>query len=380
MRRIALFGGSFDPIHKAHIEIAKTALREIKFDEIIFIPSGISPHKAGLTASNEDRFNMVSLAIKGEEKLSVSDFEIKKETKCYSYETVKEFKKCYPDDELYFIIGDDQYEKFTSWFKWEELLSMCKFLVFTRGGSEIKPPFTEMKIPPIDISSSDIRMRLENGLDISAFVPGDVSSYIKEKGLYKEKAEISEIKKKLKASLKESRYNHTLGVVETSLSLATHYGVPSEKAVIAAYLHDSAKNFSDEELFEKAEKYGILLSGEDKKMPQIIHSYVGKFVAKEDYGIEDEEVLDAIYYHTTGSIDMSLLSKIIFIADMTEKGRKDFPGLSEIRELMYEDIDKALLKAFDSTICYNIKKGAILNLETLRARNYILSKGTKDGH
>ena len=137
MRRIALFGGSFDPIHKGHVEIAKTAISRLSLDEVIFIPSGISPHKAGLTASNEDRYNMVCLALEGEEKLSVSNFEIKKETKCYSFETVEEFKKRYPYDELYFIIGDDQYEKFTTWYKWEELLSKCHFVVFTRDGGEI---------------------------------------------------------------------------------------------------------------------------------------------------------------------------------------------------------------------------------------------------
>lgn len=170
MRKIALFGGSFDPIHKGHIEIAKEAVKALCLDEVIFIPSGISPHKAGLTASNEDRYNMVCLALENEEKLSVSDFEIKKETKCYSFETVKEFKKLYPSCELYFIIGDDQYEKFTTWYKWEELLKMCRFVVFTRGGAEIKPPFTEIKIPPIGISSTEIREKIKNGEDVGAKV------------------------------------------------------------------------------------------------------------------------------------------------------------------------------------------------------------------
>ncbi len=375
MSRIALFGGSFDPIHNAHIEIAKRALTGMDFDEIIFIPSGVSPHKDSLVTSGIHRYNMVKAAISEEERFSVSDFEIKKETKCYSFETLEEFKKRYPEDELYFIMGDDQYEKFTTWYKWEELLTMCKFLVFTRGGSKIEPPFAEMKIPPIEISSSDIRERLKYGLCAASFVPESVLSYIKEKGLYREDERITKIKEKLKGALKESRYSHTLGVVETALSLAKHYGVSVDKAVFAAYLHDSAKNLSDDELFASAEKYDIKLSDEDKKVVPILHSYVGKFVAMEEYGIKDEEVLDAIYYHTTGKENMSLLCKIIFIADMTEPGRKDFAGLSEIRALMYEDIDKALLKAFDSTIRYNIEKGALLHLGTLKARNFILAKG-----
>ncbi len=373
MRRIALFGGSFDPVHKGHVEIAKTAILKEGLDEVIFIPSGISPHKAGLTASNEDRYNMVCLAIEGEEKLSVSDFEIKKETKCFSFETLAEFKKRYPSDELYFIIGDDQYEKFTSWYKWEELIKMCRFLVFTRGGGEIKPPFREIKIPPIEISSTEIRGKIKNGEDVSTKVSDKVLAYIKEKGLYKEK--YGEIIKKLKGTLKESRFRHTIGVAETAVSLAKHYGADTDKAYLAGLLHDSAKNFTDDELFALCDKYKIRLSENDRKAPAIIHSYVGAALAKEEYGVKDSEILDAIYSHSTGCEDMSLLSKIIFVADMTEPLRKDFPGLSEIRRLMYEDIDKALVASMDANISYTKMKGSFLHPDTLKARDFILAKG-----
>ena len=373
MRRIALFGGSFDPVHKGHIEIAKTAISRLCLDEVILIPSGVSPHKEGLSASNEDRYNMVCLALENEEKLSVSDFEIKKETKCYSFETVEEFKKRYPKDELYFIIGDDQYEKFTTWYKWEELIKMCRFVVFTRHGGKIEPPFTEIKIPPIDISSTQIRENIKNGEDVSALVSEKVLSYIKEKGLYG--ACYGEIIKKLKATLKESRFNHTLGVADTAAELAKHYGADENKAYLAGLLHDSAKNLSDDELFALCDKYNIPLSEDDRKAPPIIHSYVGAFLAKEEYGIKDSEILDAIYNHSTGCENMSLLSKIIFVADMTEPGRKDFPGLSEIRKLMYEDLDKALVASMDANISYTKMKGAFLHPGTLKARDFVLAKG-----
>ncbi|MBR6719477.1 MAG: nicotinate-nucleotide adenylyltransferase [Clostridia bacterium] len=373
MRRIALFGGSFDPIHKGHVEIAKTAISRLSLDEVIFIPSGISPHKAGLTASNEDRYNMVCLALEGEEKLSVSNFEIKKETKCYSFETVEEFKKRYPYDELYFIIGDDQYEKFTTWYKWEELLSKCHFVVFTRDGGEIKPPFKEIKIPPIEISSTEIREKIKNGGDMGSKVNEKVLSYIKEKGLYG--ARYGAIIKKLKGTLKESRFRHTLGVADTAASLARHYGANVDKAYLAGLLHDSAKNFSEDELFALCDKYKISLTENDRKAPAIIHSYVGAYIAKEEYGVTDSEIFDAIYNHSTGCEDMTLLSKIIFVSDMTEPGRKDFPGLSEIRKLMYDDIDKALVASMDATISYTKMKGSFIHPDTLKARDYVLAKG-----
>jgi predicted HD superfamily hydrolase involved in NAD metabolism len=153
------------------------------------------------------------------------------------------------------------------------------------------------------------------------------------------------------------------------------YGVDMTKAAVAGLLHDSAKNYTDDELFALCDKYNIPLSEDDRKAPPIIHSYVGAFLAKEEYGIKDSEILDAIYNHSTGCENMSLLSKIIFVADMTEPGRKDFPGLSEIRALMYEDIDKALVASMDANISYTKMKGAFLHPGTLKARDFVLAKG-----
>ncbi len=185
MRKIALFGGSFDPIHKGHIEIAKIAMEKEGLDQVIFIPSGKSPHKEGLEASCEDRLSMTYLATEDIKGFSVSDFEIKKETRCYTFETITAFKEFYPGDELYFIIGDDQYKVFSSWHKYKELLDLCKFIVFTREGENILPPFLGINIKPILISSSGIREKIKKGESVKELLPEKTEKYIRDKKLYR---------------------------------------------------------------------------------------------------------------------------------------------------------------------------------------------------
>lgn len=181
--RLALFGGSFDPIHFGHLSAAKRAKEALGLDLVIFIPSGKSPHKT-LTAPPEARLEMVKIAVSGIPGFTVSDFETKKKTKCYSYETVAEFKKRCPGDELFFIIGDDEYTSFFSWYKPHELLSMCRFAVLTRHGAEIKEPFIGIEMPPVKISSTLIRERAASGEDISSFLPAGAARYIEKHKLY----------------------------------------------------------------------------------------------------------------------------------------------------------------------------------------------------
>ncbi len=183
--KIGIFGGSFDPIHKGHLKIADEALRLASLDKIIFVPSGISPHKEKLNASALDRFNMVCEVVSDNPFFFVSDYEIKKKTRSYTYETITEFKKLYPDDEFFFIMGDDEYLFFPNWYEKDKLLTMCTFLVFTRKGLQIKPPFIKIETPPLEVSSSNIRALVSEDKDISPFVHELTASYIKQHKLYK---------------------------------------------------------------------------------------------------------------------------------------------------------------------------------------------------
>lgn len=150
------------------------------------------------------------------------------------------------------------------------------------------------------------------------------------------------IEKKLAKKLPDKRYIHTLGVRYTCGALAMKYGYDIEKAQLAGLLHDCAKYMSDEELLAKCQKHNIDITPEEKAAPHLLHGKLGAYYAKSKYNIDDEEILEAISYHTTGKPNMSMLCKIVYIADYIEPNRKIIPGLEEIRKYAFEDLDKAV--------------------------------------
>ncbi|QUH31641.1 bis(5'-nucleosyl)-tetraphosphatase (symmetrical) YqeK [Vallitalea guaymasensis] len=163
---------------------------------------------------------------------------------------------------------------------------------------------------------------------------------------------ITGIRNHLLKQLSENRYEHTLGVEKTAVSLAKLYNVDIEKARVAALLHDCAKNLSDDKKLELCEKYNIEVTEEQKKNLDLIHAEIGSVMAKYEYEIDDEDILNAITYHTTGKPNMSNLEKIIYVSDYIEPGRTKAPNLDEIRRVVMKDLDKALYMILSDTINY----------------------------
>jgi predicted HD superfamily hydrolase involved in NAD metabolism len=172
------------------------------------------------------------------------------------------------------------------------------------------------------------------------------------------------------------RFKHSLNVEKEALKLGEIYGADLEKCRIAAISHDCAKYFSDEELLKKAKEYGIEVDEIQMKFPQLLHSPVGAMYCKNVFEIEDEDILNAIKYHTTGRKDMSILEKIIYLADVIEEGR-DFKGIEKIREKAYIDLDEALILSCNSTLKYIIEKNFLIHPLTIEFRNSLLMKGGK---
>lgn len=182
--KIGLFGGAFNPVHNGHMAVAYAALNEIKLDRIIFIPTGNAPHKKETQISREDRYNMLLEAISSEKKFSVSDYEIKRTEVNYSANTAEYFKSLYPDDELYFIIGDDSYNELDTWFEPHRISKVCTLLVFPREGAVVKPPAVEIPMQKVPISSSEIRNLIKIGKDCRNLLPKSVFDYIIKRKLY----------------------------------------------------------------------------------------------------------------------------------------------------------------------------------------------------
>ncbi len=194
--KTGLYGGTFDPIHNGHIKVVQAARNFLQLDRIIFIPAGDPPHKAGkqITAK-EHRLAMVQ-TVAEQVEAQVSDWELLKQEKSYSVETVRHFQAEYPDDEIYFIIGADSFYDLPTWWHYEELMALCNFVVVSRPdyardillskfkGNETPPRVFFLDDIFVDISSTEIRERAAAGKNISKLVPPEVAAYIEQHHLY----------------------------------------------------------------------------------------------------------------------------------------------------------------------------------------------------
>ncbi len=183
-------------------------------------------------------------------------------------------------------------------------------------------------------------------------------------------------KKELKKALKPERYEHSIGVMETAVELARHFGEDEYKARIAGLLHDCAKNIDTQISYEMCEKLGVQLDEITKKSYKLVHQYLGAVLAKRDFGIDDEQILSAIRSHTTAKADMSKLDMIIYLADFIEPNRdkEPFEGLCELRELCKNDLDEAMTYALDISVESILARKMFLHPDTVSARNWFLDK------
>lgn len=182
---------------------------------------------------------------------------------------------------------------------------------------------------------------------------------------------IEEIRLYIKENLMEKRYEHVLGVAETAKKLANLNGIPEERAEIAALAHDVAKNLSKTRMKELIVENNIVLSNVEENNANLWHSIIGPIEAKDKLGIEDEEILDAIRWHTTGKENMSVLTKVIYIADMIEPGR-NFDGVEDLRKATFEDLDKGVYCGLTRSIEFLLTKNLLIDENTIKARNYFL--------
>lgn len=187
-----------------------------------------------------------------------------------------------------------------------------------------------------------------------------------------------EIIEHLKGRLSAHRLQHSLDVAAEARTLAPLYGVDPEKAYAIGLLHDYAKGMSGSALLALAEEHGLLEDETERQVPDLLHAPVGAYLLETELGIEDPEFLQAVRVHTLGSMDMSIMDKIIYLADTFEPGR-DYPGVERIKCIAGRDLDQAMLLAMDATIRYCLEKGRILHPRTIMVRNNFLIYIKKNG-
>lgn len=198
--------------------------------------------------------------------------------------------------------------------------------------------------------------------------------------------DIAKLRKEMEKALEPKRYEHTLSVAYTAANLAMVHDADIEKALIAGMLHDCAKCLSHHKQLAICEKNHMELSEiEREDNSPLVHAKAGSILARDEYGIEDEDILNAICYHTTGRPEMSTLEKIIYLADYIEPGRKHAKraagvsdkylyNLSQARKLAYDDLDKALCRILNDTLIYLHEKGGRVDEMTQKTYEYYMHK------
>lgn len=353
--RIVFYGGSFNPPHCGHIEAAMTISEYLKPDKLLIVPSNIPPHKelAEGSPDAQERLLLTKLAFADVPQAEVTDLELHREGKSYTATTVEQLLAQYPEAEMYLAMGTDMLLSFEEWYRFRFLLETLTLAVFVRSEGEeaemlrhaeyLKQQYGARIIPlrhePKAMSSRDIRDMLCRRMGAS-FLPEAVYARIIANGDYDAKPELYWLREKSYALLKPSRVAHVVGCESEAVKLAMKWGEDPENAAEAAILHDITKKLSLSEQLILCDKYGIINDIVEEHNVKLLHAKTGAAMAKELFNISNE-VYEAIRWHTTGKTDMTLLEKIIYMADYIEPNR-DFEGVERLRELAYENLDAAM--------------------------------------
>ena len=389
MRRIGIFGGSFNPPHMGHVQAATQAYRALNLHKLLLMPDAIAPHKdfPEGTPSPEQRYEMIRLAVEDCWGMEVSDLELKRSGVSYTCETIKELRRQYPEDQLVLIMGSDMFLSFETWKEYETLLQNAELAVLCRGDrgekEKLMPQKEKLealggKISLVNneilpVSSTQLRRLIAFGCT-DAFMPAKVSAYIKEHGLYYVNADFKNLPMdRLEAVagelMKPRRFHHAKGVRDTAVALAEKWGADPVDAGRAGMLHDITKALDGPLQLTLCGAYGNMLDDFSMENPKTLHAYTGAIVARDIFG-EKEAVVSAIRCHTTGKPNMNLLETILYVADYMEPSR-DFPGVEKLRALAFTDIYGALRLGMEMTLEHLKEQGSTVSPATKEALDWL---------
>lgn len=391
--RIGIYGGTFNPPHNGHITAAQAAMEALKLDKLLLIPDNVPPHKA-LPAGSPDsrqRLEMTVLATAAlGKKAEASDIELHRSGKSYTGDTLREVHEKYPEDELFLLMGSDMFLSLHSWHEPEVICDLAQIVPFSRvsGGEEAAFAAQKLRLEQqygarvsvvvnphvIELSSTEVREALAAGKG-EELLPRPVYGYIQREHLYGTHADlkhltVDELRPIALSYLKPKRMPHVLGTEEEAARLARMFGADETEARIAALLHDCTKKLGMAEQLALCEQYGIELDELEQRALKLLHAPTGAAIARHVFDVSDA-VYDAIRWHTTGRAGMTLLEKILYLADYIEPSREfaDEPDVVKLRQTVYEDLDKGLLMGLEMTVQEMEEMGNPVHHHTLDARD-----------
>lgn len=390
--KIAIYGGTFNPPHRGHVESLQAVYEQAKPDRVLVIPASIPPHKelAAGSPDAEERLELTRLAFKELPYAEVTDMELTRTGKSYTSDTVAELLRKYPDAELMLAMGTDMFLSFETWHEYRYLIDNVTMLVFARREGEDEKIFKygeylESKYgakinyimhDPLPLSSSEIRRLLPRRLG-RELLPGVVFARIVKNGDYAAKPDFPWLREQSYAYLSPKRIPHVQGCEWEAVRLAKRWGESEEDAAEAGILHDITKKLVLSEQLILSEKYGIINDTYETANVKLLHAKTGAALARDLFNISDR-VYSAIRWHTTGKPDMTLLEKIIYMADYIEPNR-DFPGVDKLRKLAYEDLDAAMVLGLKMSLEDIRSYGAEPYEATVSAYEWYKAKLTEKG-
>jgi len=377
---IAIFGGTFNPVHNGHVEMVCMVNAELKPDLILIMPVNSPPHKSDdeLTEAHH-RVQMLKLAFADFDNVKIDEMELNRVGKSYTVDTLEDLAREYPGANLHLICGGDMINTLHTWHRFEKILTLATIIAIPRHNedlSEFKSAINNIKnlsnkvaelynLPP-DISSTQIRSKLKNNEEIAELAPISVQKYISANNLYKDDIYLEFIKK----NLGEKRVYHSKCVANAALKLAEKLNLSSNemhKIYVAAILHDIFKEKTYEELLHYAEKNGIMLDSYVKNEYKLLHAPLGAHFVRKHFNADDD-IVNAIKYHTTCRANATIIEQIIFIADFISDDR-DFDGVEILRKSAKDDINLCLTDCLQFTIDDLKNRDKYIHPNTISALN-----------
>lgn len=386
--KTGIFGGTFNPPHLGHISAAAAAAEQLGLDKLYFIPTAVPPHKSlpDDSAGGEERMEMLRLACRELEYAEVLDIELRRPGPSYTADTVEALKEREPDAELWLLCGRDMFVTLRQWYRAESILENADIAVFSRAEDEMEKLRDEAAVfaaetgkraevivsSPTVISSTELRDLLKEGRG-GEYIGDEEYAYILKNRLYGVRPEPDKLWKLALPWIKRERTEHVAGCRRTAARLARRWGADVLDAENAAILHDLTKGMSPNEQLIMCERYGRIVRNPGEEYAQVLHAFTGAELASALFGVSDE-VSSAIRWHTTGKADMTLLEKIIWLADYIEPGRR-FAGVEEVRRLAVTDLDGAMRQALKMSLEHLREKGTKPYGATVEALAFLENRG-----
>ena len=393
--RIGVYGGTFNPPHLGHIAAARAVFETLKLDRLLLIPDRQPPHKPLPEGSPSPEQRLELTRLSGEQlglgdRVETLDLELRRSGPSYTADTLRAVHERYPDDELWLLMGTDMFLTLHTWHEPEQILALAGIAAFSRSQEDTEELFSRQRerlyrtypsariftlgVPGmVEISSTQLRELLAEGRGGQFLAPAVYGAVLRD-GLYGTGEDLTRLPpEKLRPTalsfLKHARIPHVLGTEQEAVRLALRYGADVDRARTAALLHDCTKRLEMDEQLALCAKYGIELDELEQQALKLLHAKTGAAVARDRFGVDDE-IYSAIFWHTTGHADMTLLEKVIYLADYIEPTRS-FPGVDALRAACYEDLDKGLLMGLEMTVEEMKERGNPVHSATLAAIEYL---------